>query len=113
MPLFGKSQKNPADIVKGLKECLTALERGDKKSEKLQEDVNRSLQSVKAVLYGSAESEPQTELVAQLAQEAYNTNLIPQLINCLAKLDFEVRLSSPPRALTVLGLCFSRRRTWR
>ncbi len=93
MPLFGKSQKSPAEIVRNLKDALTALERGDKKSEKLLEDVARSLQSVKGVLYGSAENEPQTELVAQLAQEAYSTHLIPQLVTNLAKVDFEVRIS--------------------
>src|SRR4051812_8006551 len=45
---------------------------------------------MKAVLYGTADSEPQTELVAQLAQETYNSGLIPMLIMNLAKFDFEV-----------------------
>lgn len=35
MPLFGKSQKSPAEVVKALKDALTALERGDKKSDKV------------------------------------------------------------------------------
>ena len=35
MPLWGKSQKNPVDVVKAIKEGLVALERGDKKSEKV------------------------------------------------------------------------------
>lgn len=46
---------------------------------------------MKGVLYGTAESEPQTELVAQLAQETYNSGLIPLLVLNLAKFDFEVR----------------------
>lgn len=43
MPLFGKSQKSPAELVKALKEAVTALERGDKKAEKAQEDVSKNL----------------------------------------------------------------------
>lgn len=35
MPLFGKSQKSPAEVVKALKEAVNALERGDKKVEKV------------------------------------------------------------------------------
>jgi len=35
MPLFGKSQKSPAEVVKSLKEAVCALERGDKKAEKV------------------------------------------------------------------------------
>ena len=35
MPLFGKSQKSPAEVVKALKEAVNALERGDKKAEKV------------------------------------------------------------------------------
>ena len=43
MPLFGKSQKNPAEVVKALKEAVTALERGDKKAEKAQEEVTKQV----------------------------------------------------------------------
>lgn len=35
MPLFGKSQKSPAEVVKALKEAVTSLEKGDKKLEKV------------------------------------------------------------------------------
>lgn len=37
MPLFGKSTKSPAEVVKALKEAVNALERGDKKAEKVSE----------------------------------------------------------------------------
>lgn len=46
MPLFGKSQKSPAELVKALKEAVNSLERGDKKAEKAQEDVSKNLVSV-------------------------------------------------------------------
>lgn len=37
MPLFGKSQKSPAEVVKALKEAVSSLEKGDKKLEKVLE----------------------------------------------------------------------------
>ncbi|KRX46079.1 Calcium-binding protein 39-like, partial [Trichinella sp. T8] len=89
MPLFGKSQKHPSDIVKSLKDAVVALERGEKKSDKAQEEAARNLQAVKAVLYGSGDSEPQTELIAQLAQETYSCGLLPLLVNNLVRFDFE------------------------
>lgn len=45
MPLFGKSTKSPAELVKALKEAVNSLERGDKKAEKAQEDVSKNLVS--------------------------------------------------------------------
>lgn len=45
MPLFGKSQKSPEITVRSLKDAVTALERGDKKAEKAQEDVSKNLVS--------------------------------------------------------------------
>ena len=45
MPLFGKSQKSPQELVKALKEAVNSLERGDKKAEKAQEDVSKNLVS--------------------------------------------------------------------
>ena len=115
MPLFGKSQKSPTEVVKALKDALVALERGDKKSDKVsylliicfifsvhlsscikfsfqaQEDVSKNLLLIKNMLYGNSECEPQTDIVvAQVAQEFYNNNLLFSLICNLSKIDFEV-----------------------
>ncbi|KAJ8246988.1 hypothetical protein GJAV_G00257500 [Gymnothorax javanicus] len=90
---FGKSQKNPADMVKSLKENVAYLEKLDasesKKCEKVAEEVSKSLASLKEVLCGTSEKEPQTEAVVQLAQELYNTNLLISLIANLQRIDFE------------------------
>lgn len=51
MPLFGKSTKSPAELVKALKEAVNSLERGDKKAEKAQEDVSKNLVSTKTVIF--------------------------------------------------------------
>jgi len=90
MPLFGKSQKSPAEVVKALKEAVTSLEKGDKKLEKAQEDVSKNLVLIKNMLYGTSDSEPQTDIVvAQLSQELYNSGLLVMLIHNLARVDFE------------------------
>nr|CAG4646305.1 EOG090X07E2 [Macrothrix elegans] len=90
MPLFGKSQKSPAEVVKALKEAVTSLEKGDKKLEKAQEDVSKNLLLIKNMLYGTSDSEPQTDIVvAQLSQELYNSGLLVLLINNLSRVDFE------------------------
>lgn len=122
---FGKSHKSPADIVKNLKDSMTVLEKhdiSDKKAEKVgeqadlgqllsvngktrcvcviqaTEEVSKSLVAMKEILYGTNEKEPQTEAVAQLAQELYNSGLLSTLIADLQLIDFEVR--SSPRFVT-------------
>lgn len=46
---------------------------------------------MKEILYGTNEKEPQTEAVAQLAQELYNSGLLGTLIADLQLIDFEVK----------------------
>lgn len=57
---------------------------------KVAEEVSKNLASLKEVLSGTGDKEPQTEAVAQLAQELYNTNLLVALIANLQRIDFEV-----------------------
>ncbi|XP_068596539.1 calcium binding protein 39, like 1 [Brachionichthys hirsutus] len=90
---FGKTQKNPAEIVKSLKENVAHLEKleasDSKKCEKVAEEASKNLASLKEILSGTGDKEPQTEAVAQLAQELYNTNLLIALIANLQRIDFE------------------------
>uniref|UniRef100_A0A0K0EE37 Calcium-binding protein 39-like n=1 Tax=Strongyloides stercoralis TaxID=6248 RepID=A0A0K0EE37_STRER len=91
LPLFGKSHKSPQEIVKSLKEALETINKGekDKKMEKAIEEVSRSLQQVKNVIYGQDGQEPNNEQVGQLAQEIYGASVIPLLIKHLNRFDFE------------------------
>lgn len=57
---------------------------------KVAEEVSKNLASLKEVLSGTGDKEPQTEAVAQLAQELYNTDLLIYLITNLQRIDFEV-----------------------
>uniref|UniRef100_A0A4X1TIM9 Calcium binding protein 39 n=1 Tax=Sus scrofa TaxID=9823 RepID=A0A4X1TIM9_PIG len=89
---FGKSHKSPADIVRNLKESMAVLEKqdiSDKKAEKATEEVSKNLVAMKEILYGTNEKEPQTEAVAQLAQELYNSGLLSTLVADLQLIDFE------------------------
>ncbi|XP_015332230.1 calcium-binding protein 39-like [Marmota marmota marmota] len=90
MPLFSKSHKNPAEIVKILKDNMAILEKQDKKTDKASEEVSKSLQAMKEILCGTSDKEPPTEAVAQLAQELYNSGLLVTLIADLQLIDFEV-----------------------
>lgn len=56
------------------------------------EEVSKSLLAMKEILYGTSEKEPQTEAVAQLAQELYNSGLLSTLVADLQLIDFEVLL---------------------
>lgn len=55
------------------------------------EEVSKNLVAMKEILYGTNEKEPQTEAVAQLAQELYNSGLLSTLVADLQLIDFEVR----------------------
>ncbi|XP_036401303.1 calcium-binding protein 39-like [Megalops cyprinoides] len=89
MPLFGKSHKSPADIVRTLKENMAILVKQDKKTDKASEEVSKCLVAMKEILYGTNDKEPHTETVAQLAQELYNSGLLILLVENLQVIDFE------------------------
>lgn len=71
------------------------------------EDISKNLQSIKVLLHGeigkptlilhrltaaySVSQEPQPELVAQLAQETYNSDLLLLLVSHIAHFEFEAR----------------------
>lgn len=57
------------------------------------EEVSKNLASLKEILSGTGDKEPQTEAVAQLAQEFYNTDALILLVANLQKVDFEVGLN--------------------
>ena len=58
-------------------------------SSQIAEDVTKCISGIKNILYGTNDQEPQTELIAQLAQEIYNANLIKIMIDNISRVDFE------------------------
>ncbi|XP_052217093.1 protein Mo25-like [Dreissena polymorpha] len=93
LTLFGKSQKSPSELVRALRDGLLALQKetGEKKLDKATEDVSKNLGLIKNLLYGTESQEPQTDLVAQLAHEVYDCNMLYMLVQNLVKIDFEGR----------------------
>ncbi|GAM24583.1 hypothetical protein SAMD00019534_077580 [Acytostelium subglobosum LB1] len=91
---FNKKQKTPAELVKSIKECLSSIEKSgpnSKSSEKALEELSKSMQDIKKVLYGDGEHEPNAEQSAALCNEICSSDVIAQLINNLGKLEFEAK----------------------
>lgn len=92
MNFFKTKPRTPPDLVRGLRDAVPKLESAPPGSEarrKANEEVLKNLQQVKAILYG--DGEPAPELIAQLAQETYNTDLLYHLIVHIHRLEFESR----------------------
>ncbi|KAF8841501.1 mo25 protein [Paxillus ammoniavirescens] len=92
MNFFKTKPRTPPDLVRGLRDAIPKLESGAPGSEtrrKASEEVSRNIQAIKGVLYG--DGEPVPELIAQLAQETYSTDLLLILVQNIARLDFESR----------------------
>lgn len=92
MNFFKTKQRTPPDLVRGLRDAIPKLESGPPGGEtrrRAAEDVTKNLQQIKSILYG--DGEPVPELVAQLAQETYNTDLLQYLVANIDRLEFESR----------------------
>ncbi|KAH9950762.1 Mo25-like protein [Amylocystis lapponica] len=92
MNFFKSKPRTPPDLVRGLRDALPKLDAGPPGTEsrrKAAEEVARNLQQIKAILYG--DGDPLPELVAQLAQETYSTDLLYHLLVNIQRLEFEAR----------------------
>ncbi|KAI3614323.1 mo25 protein [Moniliophthora roreri] len=92
MNFFKTKQRTPPDLVRGLRDAIPRLESGAPGSEtrrKASEDVSKNLQQIKALLYG--DGDPLPEVIAQLSQETYNTDLLHYLVQNIARFEFESR----------------------
>ncbi|KAF8625340.1 hypothetical protein AX17_006882 [Amanita inopinata Kibby_2008] len=92
MNFFKTKARTPPELVRGIRDAIPKLETSAPGSEgrrKASDEISKNLQSIKSLLYG--EVEPQPELVAQLAQETYNTDLLLQLVVHISLFEFEAR----------------------
>ncbi|KAJ3056826.1 mo25 protein [Rhizophlyctis rosea] len=87
--LFKARTRTPGELVRGTKDAVLRLDSGDRK--RANEEISKNLIAMKTILYGDGESEPIPELVAQLSQEVYNTDLLPLLVSNIAKFEFEAK----------------------
>ncbi|GAM24094.1 hypothetical protein SAMD00019534_072690 [Acytostelium subglobosum LB1] len=89
---FNKKQKTPYELVKTVKDCLVSIDKAgpnSKSSEKSVEELTRSLQDIKKILYGDGEHEPSAEATAVMCTEILSNDLLPMMIKDLGKLEFE------------------------
>ncbi|KAA1472610.1 mo25 protein [Dentipellis sp. KUC8613] len=84
MNFFKTKQRTPPDLVRGLRDNILRLD-----SAPPGEARKKHLQQIKGVLYG--DGDPVPELLAQLAQETYSTDLLYLLVVHIARFDFEAR----------------------
>ncbi|KAI5994850.1 mo25 protein [Pisolithus albus] len=92
MNFFKTKPRTPPDLIRGLRDVIPKLDAGASGAEsrrKASEEVSRNLQGIKGILYG--DGEPIPELIAQLAQETYSTDLLLILLQNMHKFDFESR----------------------
>ncbi|KIK00639.1 hypothetical protein K443DRAFT_99901 [Laccaria amethystina LaAM-08-1] len=85
MNFFKTKPRTPPDLVRGLRDAIPRLETSAPGGETRR----KNLQQIKAILYG--DGEPAPELIAQLAQETYNTDLLFLLVQNVARFEFEAR----------------------
>lgn len=93
MNFFKSKQRTPPELVRSLKEAIPRLESGPPGTEsrrKAAEEVMKNLNGMKAILYGEG-GDPSPEMVAQLAQETYGSDLLYLLVLNMPRLDFESR----------------------
>ncbi|VDC00999.1 unnamed protein product [Peniophora sp. CBMAI 1063] len=91
MNFFKSKQRTPPEVVRGLRDSVQRLESAPpgEARRKASDEISRGLQQIKGLLYG--DGEPVPELLAQLAQETYSTDLLYHLVTHIAKFDFESR----------------------
>ncbi|KAG2203356.1 calcium-binding protein 39 [Mucor mucedo] len=87
--IFKTKQKTPHDLVKHVKDAIQKLEGPDKR--KATEEISKYLVLMKNILYGEDDHDPSADLVAQLAQEVYRTDLLQSLVLNIQKFEFEAK----------------------
>jgi len=91
-----KKSKSPVELVKITRENMLTLKnatpgQSDKTIEKAQGEVTKGLQSMKMLLYGTEDSPPNQEVVANFAKEMYNTNALVLLVDTINLFEFEAK----------------------
>ncbi|KAF7792668.1 hypothetical protein EIP86_003765 [Pleurotus ostreatoroseus] len=99
MNFFKTKPRTPPDLVRGLRDSLQKLDSappGESRKRlfineyfKANEEASKNLQLVKGLLLGEGDSSP--EVVAQLAQETYQTDLLQHMLLSIHRLEFEAR----------------------
>ena len=107
MNFFGRSKtRSPAENVKLLRDLITKLDQSNSTDTRrrvsyfrlgeviayvqINDDISKSVTSLKIALVGDAEHDPSSDVVAQVANEVYGQDLLSLLVTHLGQFDFEV-----------------------
>ncbi|CDR46591.1 CYFA0S24e00672g1_1 [Cyberlindnera fabianii] len=88
--LFKRNPKTPSELVRALGEQVVKFDTTSDKR-KVQDEAARYLAQIRVILHGDEDTDPQPDLIAQLAQEVYATDLLYYLILNLPHLEFDSR----------------------
>ncbi|KAH3679770.1 hypothetical protein WICMUC_000736 [Wickerhamomyces mucosus] len=89
--LFKRNPKTPSELIRTLNEQVIKFDHSNNDKRKLQDEISRYLNSIKIILHGDEDNDPQPDLIAQLAQEVYQTDILYNLILNLSNLEFDSR----------------------
>jgi len=91
--IFKPKPKAPRELVSVTLQLLEQLKTRmeGKAMEKTVEDISKHLLSMKGILFGDGESEPDAEQVQALGLEIESSNLIVPLLASISQLEFEAR----------------------
>ena len=68
------------------------------------DEAAKSIVAIKGILYGTADQEPQQEVIAQLSQEIYTSHVLKMIVQNLHRIDFEVSVWSKPNSSSKAGM---------
>ncbi|CCH42544.1 Calcium-binding protein [Wickerhamomyces ciferrii] len=88
--LFKRNPKTPPELVRALNEQVVKIDTTSDKR-KIQDEISRYLSSIKIILHGDEDNDPQPDQIAQLAHEVYQTDVLYYLISNLQHLEFDSR----------------------
>ncbi|KAG5519562.1 hypothetical protein PMAC_001717 [Pneumocystis sp. 'macacae'] len=88
---FNRRHKSAQDVVRGVKDGIQRLETSGSTADKkrVQDEVARSLQAMKVLLYGDGDADPVPDQVTQLSQQVYQTDLLYLFVVNFGRLEFE------------------------
>ncbi|KAA8526576.1 hypothetical protein F0562_008221 [Nyssa sinensis] len=93
--LFKSKPRTPAELVRQLRELLIYADRNTETRESKREgkmsQLNKLILEMRTVLYGDGESEPISEICAQLTKEFFKDDTFHLLIICLPRLGLGAR----------------------
>ncbi|CEP22098.1 HYM1 [Cyberlindnera jadinii] len=88
--LFKRNPKTPSELVRALNDNIVKFDAASDRK-KVQDEAARLLTQMRLVLHGDEDMEPQPDLIAQLAHDIYQTDLLYYLILNLHYLEFDSR----------------------